>query len=71
MHMFRHDNVTENVEYVSSAHLLQGSHKSLPGCSAGEVWGPVVTAEGEEMEVASLLVTLETGGHAGVSLAPP
>jgi hypothetical protein len=55
MDMFGHDDVAEEVELIFFAHGLERVLEDGRGVRGGEVWVAVVTTEGDEVEVASLL----------------
>ena len=59
MHMLRHDHITKNMEDVSPSRLLQRSLEQVARRLAAEVRKPMVTTEGDEMEITCQLVTLE------------
>jgi hypothetical protein len=49
--VFRHDDVSEDVEDIALTNLFEGLFETVAGFQGGEVGRPVVTAEGEEMEI--------------------
>jgi hypothetical protein len=53
--VFGHDDVAEEVELVFFAHGLEGVLEDGSGVRRSQVWVAVVTTEGDEVEVASLL----------------
>jgi len=71
MHVFRHNHIAENMEDIPSAHLLQRVLEQLTGCSRGKIGQPIVTTEGEEVSVPSLLKACESGWHDKWSVIPP
>ena len=59
MKVLRHHDITENMEDVSPSRLFQGSLERVARRLAAEVSEPMVTTEGDEMEITCELVTLE------------
>ncbi len=66
--MFGHHDVTGYREFVLDPRRLQRMEEDGYGLVAAEVREPVITTEGEEVEVAVLLVSLQMRWHDGESL---
>jgi hypothetical protein len=71
MHVFRQDHITENMEDVPSAYLLQSSLKEIADWRGVQIRKPVVATEGEEMKVSSVLKSFKSIGHGEDILLPP
>ena len=65
--MLGHKDVAEELELVALAEPLEDVEEGDAGVVVVEIGEPVVTTEGEEMQMAVGLVTLEAAGH-GTSL---
>ena len=63
MDVLRHEDVAVEKELVAVAEGFEGVEKDCAGVVVVEVGETVVTAEGEEMEMAFGLVSLQTTRH--------
>jgi hypothetical protein len=63
MDMLRHDDVPEDTEFVMLACLFEGALTAIAGLGSAEVRFPTITTEGEEVKVASVLITMEAPRH--------
>jgi hypothetical protein len=61
-----HDDVSGDKESVPSAHPLKGLLEDRAGLRFGQELIPVMTAEGDEMETAGLLESVEAPGHMAI-----
>jgi hypothetical protein len=61
--MLRHDDVPEDTEFVMFACLFEGALTAIAGLGSAEVRFPTITTEGEEVKVASVLITMEAPRH--------
>ncbi len=59
MDVFGHDDVAKDAEVIRIAHGFKGAHKQVAGFRGAEVGPPLVATEGDEVEVAGLLITDE------------
>jgi hypothetical protein len=67
--VFRHDHVAADEEAVGAANLFKGFLDEGSRLRRCEAWATVITTEGDEMEVARLLVPLQSFRHGtGVSV---
>ena len=61
--MLGHDDVAEDIEVVALAGLFEGVEKGVFGVWGVEVRFTAVAAEGDEVVVAFVMVTLEAQRH--------
>ena len=61
--MLRHDDIPENIEFVMPACLFEGALTAIAGLGSAEVGFPTITTEGEEVKIASVLITMEGPRH--------
>jgi len=57
MHVLRHDHVTQKQETVFPADSREFSHKKIPCATASQKREPPVATEGNEVQIASSVVT--------------
>jgi hypothetical protein len=63
VHVFGHDYVSRDEEVIPGAGALENFKERVAGFGRAEEWVAVLTAEGDEVEAAGLLETVETPGH--------
>ena len=63
MNVFRHDHIAGDVKAVLAAGLFQRLLKQALGQGAGQPRLPTIAAEGDEVQVARLLVPLQSPRH--------
>src|SRR5713101_6262187 len=63
MHMLRHDHVTQKPETVFPADAREFSHKKISRTTASQKRQPPVATEGDEVQIASAVVTLQSRRH--------
>jgi hypothetical protein len=51
MNMFRHDDIADHSKQIFLACLFQNLEKDIPPISAAQKGEPMVTTEGDEMEI--------------------
>ncbi len=68
--LFGHDNVAFHIQPIPTADIFQSLLEDSTGVRRGEKRLSVVTAEGDEVQVSSVLVTLQTPRHAWSLGAP-
>ena len=71
MNVLGHDHIAKDTEDIASAHSFESALEEFRDLSAGRIRKPVVTTEGEEMKVFTLLEPFEPGRHGGGILLPP
>jgi len=65
MHMFGHDYVSDQPEAIPAVHGFKRPHKYVARLRVGEEWVAVIATESYEMELAGLLIALQSPGHEG------
>ena len=63
MHVLRHDNIARDLEVIEFAGGLEDILKDGLCLSRMQIWVAVVAAEGYEVMVPEILMTLKPGGH--------
>ena len=63
VHVLRHDDVAGNRKEIAAADLLQSIFEELDGRDRREVGSAAIIAEGEEVEVACVLISAQSGRH--------
>jgi hypothetical protein len=71
MNVLRHNHIAENMEDIPPAHLLQRALEQVAGRRRGKLRQPVVTTEGEKVNIPRMLKTYKPGWHNKWSLIPP
>jgi hypothetical protein len=71
MYMFRHNHITENMEDIPSAYLLQHSHEEIASWGGVQIRKPAMATEGEEMKISGVLKSFKPVGHSEDILLPP
>lgn len=67
--MFRHNNVSRNEKSIPKPHGFQALFEKITACGSGEVRTPLMTTEGEEMEVRlGGLIADQIAWHGGMVL---
>ena len=61
--MLRHDNISQHGKTISPADGFEGRLEQARGLGALQVRKPMMTAKREEVEVAALLITMESARH--------
>jgi hypothetical protein len=64
--MFRHQDVANDKELVTSAHEVEGLFKQVASRHGDQVGPPPITTKGDEVETSALLVTDKTLRHANM-----
>src|SRR5260370_25288201 len=65
MHMLGHDYVSDQPEAIPAAHDFKCPHKHVARLRVGEEWVAVIATESYKMELAGLLIALQSPGHGG------
>ena len=58
-----HDHITDNIESIPSSHSFEGNDKLVASPFGSEQNMAMIAAERNEMQFASLLITLQSPGH--------
>jgi hypothetical protein len=69
--VFGHDHVGGDDEVVAEADLFEGVLEEIAGRWGAEIREPVITAEGDEVEVTSVLNPDEVGRHGEIVAEGP
>ncbi len=63
--MIGHDYVSDQPEAIPAAHGFKRPHKYVARLRVGEEWVAVIATESYKMELAGLLIALQSPGHGG------
>ena len=64
MEVLRHDDIADNDKAIAAAHLLEHLQKQTAALRCTQDRTAVITARGDEMQVAPAITSSETFGHA-------
>jgi hypothetical protein len=65
MHVLGHDYVSDQPAAIPAAHGFKRLHKYVTRLRVGEEWFSVIAGERYKMELAGLLIALQSPGHEG------
>jgi len=71
MHVLWHNHIAKDMKDIPSAHLLKCMLEQVAGYRCGKIWQPVVTTEGEKVNILRLLKAFKVGWHDKWSVLPP
>jgi len=64
--MFRHDDISEDMEVIPGTHLFKRSFEEVRCPGKGEMLKPAVTTEGQEVGVSATLIANQTLSYFGI-----
>src|SRR5207248_7565094 len=71
VYVLRHDHIADNHEPITSAYLLQDFDEEIAPPRRPQHRSSLITAEGDEMQVASAVISFKTCGHTEIVESPP
>jgi hypothetical protein len=63
MDVLRHDHIADKTKFVPSSDLVEYSHEAIPCALRSKKWAAAVTTEGDEMKIASSVITPQRVVH--------